>query len=75
MCNKHGKKIYPGGKIYIGEFINDIENGKGVLIDGDKRIKGIWRNAMLVEELVSHNVTYETLHYSNNQRETSTQMA
>lgn len=52
VCNKHGKKIYPNGKIYIGEFINDVENGKGVLIDGDKRVKGIWRNAMLVEELV-----------------------
>ena len=33
--NKHGKKVYPDGRIYIGEFKDDIENGKGVLINGD----------------------------------------
>ena len=33
--------------------MNDIEHGKGILIDGEKKIKGVWRNAMLVEELVS----------------------
>ena len=52
VCNKHAKKIYPDGKVYIGEFMNDIENGKGLLIDGDIHIKGIWSNAILVEELV-----------------------
>ena len=30
VCNKHGKKVYPDGRVYIGEFRNDIENGKGV---------------------------------------------
>lgn len=59
VCNKHGKKIYPDGRIYIGEFTNDIENGKGILINGENKIKGIWRNAMLVEELVSQPLTYE----------------
>lgn len=53
VCNKHGKKIYPDGRIYIGEFLNDIENGKGILIDGETKVKGIWRNAVLIEELVS----------------------
>ena len=52
VCNRHGKKVYPDGRIYIGEFIDDIENGKGVLIWGDKKISGIWRDAELVEELV-----------------------
>ena len=59
MCNRHAKKIYPDGRVYIGEFVDDIENGKGVLIDGKKQVKGIWRNAILVEELVSQNVNYE----------------
>jgi hypothetical protein len=45
LCNRHGKKIYPDGRIYIGEFQNDIENGKGILIKGDKRICGIWKNS------------------------------
>jgi hypothetical protein len=45
VCNKHGKKIYPDGRVYIGEFLNDIENGKGVMISGDVKIRGIWRNA------------------------------
>ena len=52
VCNKHGKKIYPNGDVYIGEFLNDVENGKGILIQGENKIKGIWRNAVLVEELL-----------------------
>jgi hypothetical protein len=28
VCNRHGKKVYPDGRIYIGEFLDDIENGK-----------------------------------------------
>lgn len=35
ICNRHAKKIYPDGKIYIGEFLNDVEHGKGILINGD----------------------------------------
>jgi hypothetical protein len=53
VCNKHGKKIYSDGRVYIGEFQNDVENGKGILISGNIKIKGIWRNAVLIEELVS----------------------
>ena len=43
VCNKHAKKIYADGTVYLGEFKNDIEDGKGVLIlkNGDK-IKGLW---------------------------------
>ena len=59
VCNRHAKKIYKDGRIYIGEFKNDIENGKGVLIDGLTKIKGVWKDAVLVEELVSMNVHYE----------------
>ena len=59
ICNRHAKKIYADGKIYIGEFENDIENGKGVLIDANKKIKGIWKDANLVEELVTQDVNYD----------------
>lgn len=52
VCNKHAKKIYPDGKIYVGEFLNDVENGKGILIDGKHVVKGIWKDAVLLEELV-----------------------
>ena len=45
VSNKHGKKVYPDGRIYIGEFKNDIENGKGVLIWGERKISGIWKDA------------------------------
>lgn len=31
VCNKHGKKIYPDGTVYLGQFCKDIEHGKGVL--------------------------------------------
>jgi len=59
VCNKHAKKIYPDGRIYIGEFKDDIENGKGLLIDGETQTKGIWKDAVLIDELVQHNVKYE----------------
>ena len=59
ICNRHAKKIYPDGKIYVGEFKDDVENGKGLLIDGAKRIKGIWKDAVLIDELVKHDVNYE----------------
>ena len=69
VCNKHAKKIYPDGRVYIGEFKDDVENGKGLLIDGSKRIKGIWKDSKLVDELVSQNVNYEQsaalAHYAN----------
>ena len=57
--NKHAKKIYPDGRVYIGEFKDDIENGKGLLIDGDSHVKGIWKDAVLIDELVHHDVNYE----------------
>lgn len=59
VCNRHAKKVYPNGKIYIGEFKDDVENGKGLLIDGNKRIKGMWKDAVLIDELVKHDVNYE----------------
>jgi len=48
VCNKHAKKIYPDGSIYIGEFKNDVENGKGILLCKDRKIKGIWKDSQLV---------------------------
>ena len=59
ICNRHAKKIYTDGRIYIGEFKNDVENGKGLLIEGGKRIKGIWKDAQLIQELVKQDVNYE----------------
>jgi hypothetical protein len=60
VCSKFGKKIYPDGRVYVGEFLNDVENGKGIMISGDIRIKGIWRGGQLVEELVQQPLMYET---------------
>jgi len=72
VCNRHAKKIYKDGRVYIGEFKNDIENGKGVLIDGLRKIKGIWKDGVLLEELVSLDVNHEnnydlTTYAHNNQ--------
>lgn len=52
ICNKHGKKIYPDGRTYIGEFQNDVENGKGILIHNGVKVSGIWKDAQLVQKLV-----------------------
>jgi len=52
-CNKMGKKIYPNGNTYVGEFLKDQEHGRGVLCDKTgARIVGVWDNGCLVEELV-----------------------
>jgi hypothetical protein len=49
---RHAKKYYPDGRVYIGEFKDDVEHGRGMLMDGENKVKGIWHNAFLVEELV-----------------------
>lgn len=56
VCNRHGKKVYPDGRIYIGEFLNDVENGKGVLIWGGRKISGIWKDAQLVQKLIQQTI-------------------
>lgn len=53
FCNKVGKKTHPNGNTYVGEFLDDQEHGRGVLVDKNgARIVGIWTNGRLVEELV-----------------------
>jgi hypothetical protein len=60
VCNKHGKKLYPDGTSYLGEFKDDIENGKGVLLLKDgQQIKGMWFDGKLIQELVQNMVQYE----------------
>merc|ERR1711904_147122 len=51
FCNRVGKKTLPGGQVYVGEMKHDMEDGKGVLTDGDQRIIGIWKEGALVEQL------------------------
>lgn len=50
-CNRVGHKVYPGGQVYHGELQMDLEHGKGVLVDGDFRLIGLWRNGQCIEEL------------------------
>ena len=60
VCNKHGKKIYPDGTTYLGEFRKDVENGKGVLtLKNGHSIKGIWNDGKLIKELIQSLVTYD----------------
>lgn len=45
-----GKKIYAkSGKIYVGELINELENGKGMI---NNETYGIFKDGHLVEEVV-----------------------
>ena len=49
IVNSHAKKEYEDGRVYVGQFRNDVENGKGVLTMPDgEMIRGIWRDAELV---------------------------
>merc|ERR1712151_1088166 len=50
-CNEVGCKAYPGGQVYYGELKADLEHGKGVLMQGDTRLIGLWREGQLVQEL------------------------
>lgn len=51
LCSRVGHKVYPGGQVYYGELQMDLEHGKGVLIDGDFRLMGLWRDGCCVQEL------------------------
>jgi len=50
-CSRVGRKVYPEGQVYFGELRMDLEHGKGVLIEGDQRLVGLWRGGRCVEEL------------------------
>jgi len=50
-CNTVGRKVYPGGLEYYGELRMDLEHGKGVLIQGNRRLIGLWQEGKFVEEL------------------------
>lgn len=53
LCNKVGRKVYPNGQVYVGEFCEDEEHGRGVLSDQTgARVAGVWSRGQLVEELV-----------------------
>ena len=40
-----GEFKWPGGRIYKGEFSNNLENGEGVLTWPDgRRFEGNWKN-------------------------------
>ncbi len=41
--------LVDGSKLYIN-FKNDMANGKGVYINGDKRISGVWKENFYVDE-------------------------
>mmetsp|Transcript_38371 Transcript_38371/g.105693 ORF Transcript_38371/g.105693 Transcript_38371/m.105693 type:complete len:746 (-) Transcript_38371:104-2341(-) len=50
-CCHVGCKVYPGGQMYYGELENDLEHGKGVLMDNGTRLIGLWKKGQIVEEL------------------------
>lgn len=51
FCSSVGRKAYPEGQVYHGELQMDLEHGKGVLVLGDQRLIGIYRDGRCVEEL------------------------
>lgn len=50
-CSRVGRKAYPGGQVYFGELHMDLEQGKGVLVENNQRLIGLWREGRCVEEL------------------------
>jgi hypothetical protein len=50
-CNDVGCKVYPDGQVYYGELEDDLEHGKGVLLENDTRLIGLWTKGRLVQEL------------------------
>merc|ERR1740117_2127808 len=51
-CNRVGRKVYPDGREYTGELRYDLEHGKGIVSEAQKkRFVGIWNHGNVVEEL------------------------
>lgn len=51
-CNRIGRKVYPDGREYTGELRYDLEHGKGIVTEPQKkRFVAIWTNGKVVEEL------------------------
>jgi len=51
-CNRVGRKVYTDGREYTGELRYDLEHGKGVVTEPQKkRLVGIWQDGKVVEEL------------------------
>lgn len=51
-CNRLGRKIYPDGREYTGELRYDLEHGKGIQTEPQrKRFVGFWKDGNVVEEL------------------------
>lgn len=51
-CNRVGRKVYTDGREYTGEIRYDLEHGKGIVTEPQKkRIVGIWEDGKVVEEL------------------------
>jgi len=51
-CNRVGRKVYTDGREYTGELRYDLEHGKGIVTEPQKkRFVGIWEDGRVVEEL------------------------
>lgn len=51
-CNRVGCKVYGDGRVYTGELRYDLEHGKGIVTEPQKkRFVGIWEHGRIVEEL------------------------
>ena len=53
MKNGIGKWHFSNGDVFIGEFVSDKVDGKGMFISdfGRKKIIGIWKNNLLINQL------------------------
>eukprot|EP00427_Karlodinium_veneficum_P055101 CAMPEP_0169419160 /NCGR_PEP_ID=MMETSP1017-20121227/64809_1 /TAXON_ID=342587 /ORGANISM="Karlodinium micrum, Strain CCMP2283" /LENGTH=74 /DNA_ID=CAMNT_0009527759 /DNA_START=219 /DNA_END=440 /DNA_ORIENTATION=+ len=52
FCNRVGRKVYTDGRVYTGELRYDLEHGKGIQTEPQrKRFVGIWQDGVTIEEL------------------------
>ena len=64
--NGEGCIIFPDGKKYFGNWLNDDLYGNGYLLDGKKKIEIIFRHGKIISQKLSENIEDEIMNLSNN---------
>ena len=64
--NGEGCIIFPDGKKYFGNWLNDELYGNGYLLDGNKKIEIIFRHGKIISQKISEDAEEEINNLNNN---------
>ena len=57
--NGEGCIIFPDGKKYFGNWLNDELYGNGYLLDGKKKIEVVFRHGKIISQKINNDIDNE----------------